>query len=127
MVEDALVEALEARREKREGRLLGELLHELLVELSPLRGERDDAMVGSAAVHRIECRGDHVDAQHHARASAVRFVVHLARAERCGVAVVEDVQLELSAEHRGERPALPDPRKGVRHEREDIEAHDAEP
>ena len=46
MVEDALVEALEARREERERGSSGELLHELLVELAPLRRERDDAMVG---------------------------------------------------------------------------------
>ena len=37
VVEDPLVEALEARRQERERRLVGELLDELLVELPPLR------------------------------------------------------------------------------------------
>ena len=59
---------------------VGELLDELLVELPTLRRERDDAMLGYAAVHRIERRGDDVDAQHHAGAAAVRVVVDLARA-----------------------------------------------
>ena len=68
MVEDPLVEALEARREKRERRLGGELLDELLVELPSLRGERDDAVLGRSAVDGVERRGDDVDAQHHARA-----------------------------------------------------------
>ncbi len=82
---------------------------------------------GRSAVHGVERGRDDVDAQHHPRPAAVRVVVDLARGERRRVAVVEDAQLELGAEHRRERPALADPVERVRNEREDVEAHDAEP
>ena len=127
MVEDALVEALEAGGEQRQRRLLGELLDELLVELPPLRRERDDAVLRHAAVHRVEGGRDDVDAQHHPGPAAVRLVVDLARAERRRVAVVEDSELELGAEHRRQRTALANPVERGGNEREDVEAHDAEP
>ena len=127
MVEDPLVEALEPSRQQRQ-RLLGrELLDELLVELPPLRRERDDAVLGSSAVDGVERGRDDVDAQHHPRPAAVRVVVDLAGGQRRRVAVVEDAELELGAEDRRERTALPDPRERVGNEREDVEAHDAEP
>ena len=102
-----------------------ELLDELLVELPSLRRERDDAVVRRAAVDGVERGGDDVDAQHHPRPAAVRVVVDLARAQRSRVAVVEDAQLELGAEHRRQRTALANPGERVGDEREDVEAHDA--
>ena len=72
VVEDALVEALEARREQRERRLARELLDEILVELPPCGRERDDAVLGHAAVDRVERGRDDVDAQHHPGPAAVR-------------------------------------------------------
>ena len=54
-------------------------------------------------------------------------VVDLARGQGCRIAVVEDTQFELGAEHGCERAALPYPRERVGHEREDVETHDAKP
>ena len=127
MIEDPLVEALEAGRQERECRLRGELLHELLVELPPLGRERDDPVTGRAAVDRLESSRDDVHAQHHSRTTAVRVVVHLARAQGRGVAVVEDAQVELGAEHRSHGTALPEPGERTRDQREDVEKHDEEP
>ena len=79
MVEDPLVEALESRRQQRQGRLERELLDEFLVELPSLRRERDHAMLRRAAVYGVECRRDDVDTQHHPGATPVRVVVDLAR------------------------------------------------
>jgi hypothetical protein len=72
-------------------------------------------------VGRFE-RGRHdVDAQHHARAAAIRFVVDLAVPERRRVAVVEQPKLELGAEDGSEWPLLGEPGERVRDEREDID------
>ena len=73
MFDDALVEAFEARRQQRDGRLGGKLLDERLVELTALGRERDHARRPVVAVDRIECRGDDVDPQHHSRTAAVRL------------------------------------------------------
>ena len=78
VLDDALVEALEARREQRQLLLPGELLDQLLVELAALRRQRDHPVAGSPAVDRVERGRDDVDAQHHPRAAAVRLVVDLA-------------------------------------------------
>ena len=100
MLDDALVEALEAGREQRQRRLGRELLDERLVELAALRREaRRRAGRGSAAVDGLERGRDDVHAQHHPRAAAVRLVVDLPGAQRRVVAVVEEPQLELVAEH----------------------------
>ena len=104
-------------------RLGGELLDHRLRQLPPLRRQRDHALLGRAAVDGVERGRDDVDPQHHARAAAVRLVVHLAGAQRRRVAVVEEAQLELGAEHRGERPLLGHPRERVRNLGEDVEAH----
>ena len=90
-------------------RLGRELLDERLVELPPLRRQRDHALRGRAAVDGVERGGDDVDAQHHPGAAAVRLVVDLPGAQRRRVAVVEEPQLELGAEHGGERPLLGQP------------------
>ena len=127
MIEDPLVEALEPRRQQRECRLHRELLDELLVELSSLRRERDDAVLGRAAVDGVERRRDDIDAQHHPRPAAVRVVVDLTGAQRGRVAVVEDAELELVPENRRQRTSLADPVERSRNEREDVEAHDGEP
>ena len=71
----------------------------------------------------LERSGDDVDAQHHPRAAAVRRVVDLPGAERGRVAVVEEAQLELAAEHAGDRLLLGHPRIGVWGESEDVDAH----
>ena len=55
------------------------------------------------------------------------FGVDLTRAERRRVTVVQDPELELGSEYRGERTALLDPRERIRNQREDVEAHDGEP
>ncbi len=80
-------------------------------------------MLGDTAVYRVQRRGHDVDAKHHAGPAAVRLVVHLTRAERCRVAVVEDPEIELGAEHGRDRPALANPVESGRNEREDVEAH----
>src|SRR5207244_4055012 len=59
--DDPLVEALESRREQRQRLLLGELLDDLLRELPTLRGKRDDAMLGDAAVSSFKRGSDDVD------------------------------------------------------------------
>ena len=79
-------------------------------------------MAGAVAVGRLERGRDDVDAQHHARAAAVRVVVDLAVPERRRVAVVEQPKLELGAEHGSERTLLGEPGERVRDEREDIDA-----
>ena len=68
----------------------------------PLRRQRDDPVVGHAAVDGVERGRDDVDAQHHAGPAAVRLVVDLTGAQRRGVAVVEEPQIELVAEHGGD-------------------------
>jgi hypothetical protein len=73
------------------------------------------------AVRRFERGCDHVDAQDHARAAAVRVVVDLAVAERRRVAVVEQPELELGAEHGSDGTLLGEPGERVREEREDID------
>jgi hypothetical protein len=75
---DALVEALEARREQRQPLLLRELLDHVLRQLAALRGQRDHTVPGRAAVDRLERRGDDVDAQHHPAPPPYGFVVDLA-------------------------------------------------
>ena len=102
---------------------LGELLDDRLRQRPPLRRQRDHALRPLVAVHRLERSGDDVDAQHHARAAAVRLVVDLAGAKRRRVAVVEETQLELRAEHARDRPLLGEPGEGVRDECEDVDSH----
>ena len=53
------------------------------------------------------------------------LVVDLAGPERRRVAVAEEAQLELGAEHGSERPLLGEPGERVREEREDVELHRA--
>ena len=123
MHEDPLVEAFVAGREQRQALLAGEAFDNLLVERPPLRRQHDDPVVGLAAVDGVERRGGHVHPQHHPRATAVRLVVDLTGAKRCEVPVVEQPQLELSAEHGGERTLLREPCEGVWNEGEDVELH----
>ena len=123
VLDDPVVEALEPRGEQRQRLLLRELLDDLLRQRPATRRERDHAVLGHAAVHRVERRRDDVDAQHHPGAAAVRLVVDLARAERRRVAVAEQPELELVAEHARERLLLREPREGVRDESEDVDAH----
>ena len=80
-----------------------------------------DTLLGRVAVDGLERSRDDVDAQHHAGTAAVRLVVHLAGAQRRRVAIVEEAQVELGAEHRGERPLLGHPRERVRNLGEDVE------
>ncbi len=54
--------------------------------------------------------------------AAVRLVVDLAAGKRRPVAVVEEAQLELAAEDRGERALFGDGSKDMGYEREDVEA-----
>ena len=104
-----------------------ELLDELLVELPPLRGERDHAMLGKLRrrPRRTQPRRRRraAPSQAHRRTDRRRP----GRRQRCRVAVVEDAKLELGAEDSRQRTALAYPLEGVGNEREDVEAHDAEP
>jgi hypothetical protein len=79
-------------------------------------------VVGAVSVGRVERRRDDVDAQHHARAAAIRVVVDLPLPERRRVAVVEQPQVELGPENGSQRPLLGEPGERVRKEREDIDA-----
>jgi hypothetical protein len=79
-------------------------------------------VAGALAVGRFERGRDDVDAQDHACAAAVRVIVDLAVPERRRVAVVEQPELELGAEDRGERPLLGEPGERMRKEREDIDS-----
>jgi hypothetical protein len=122
VLDDALVEALEAGREKRQLLLVRELFDQPLIQLASLGRQRDHPVLGEAAVSRVErCSGD-VDAQDHARAAAVGVVVDLTGLERRRVAVVEQAELERRAEHGCERTLLGEPGKRVWDEREDIDA-----
>ena len=122
MLDDPLVEALEARREERQWLLLGKLLHQLLIELASLRRQRDHPVAGSPAVDRVESGRDDVDPENHPRAAAVRLVVDLASRERRRVAVAEQAELELGTEHGSDRTLLGEPGERVWDEREDIDA-----
>ena len=113
----------EPRRQDGDGGLRRELLDELLVELSSLRGERNHPRRAVVAVRGPKRGVDDVDAEHHAGAAAVGIVVHLPRAERRRIAVVEEAQLELGAEHGRERLLLGEPAEGVRDLGEDVDAH----
>ena len=106
-------------------RLGGELLDERLVELAALRRQRDHARRGRVAVGGLERGRDDVDPQHHPRAAPVRRVVDLAGTQRRRVAVVEEPQLELRAENRGNGLLLGQPAESVWNLGEDVEAHRA--
>src|SRR5205085_4804564 len=123
VLDDPLVEALEAGGEQRQRRQHGELLHERLRELPSFRRERDDRPGRLRLVDGVERCGDDVHAEDHSRPAAIRLVVDLARAERCRVAVVEEPQLELSTEDVRDRPLLGQPGIGVGNEGEDVDAH----
>ena len=84
-----------------------------------------DAVVGHAAVDGVERGRDDVDAQHHPRPAAVRRVVDLAVRERRRVAVAEEAQVELRAEHGRQRALLGQPAEGVRNQGEDVDLHRA--
>ena len=103
-------------------RFSGEVFDQLLVEPASLGGQGDHPVFSVLVVRRFECGCDHVDAQHHARAAAVRVVVDLAVPERRRVAVVEQPQVELGPENGSEGPLLGEPGERVREEREDIDA-----
>src|SRR5258708_6815648 len=123
MLDNPLVEALEAGREQGHVLELGELFDHLLGQLPPLRAERNHRMRGALAVHRVERRGDDVDPQDHPRPTPVRLVVDLAVLQPRQVAGGEEPQVELVPEHRRDRPLLGQPRERVRDEREDVELH----
>ena len=104
-------------------RLRRELLHDGLRQRTALRREGDDALCGVAPVGGVERGGDDVDAQDHAGSAAVGVVVDLAGAERRRVAVVEESELELAAQHACNGLLLGHPREGMRNLGEDVEAH----
>ena len=122
VLDDALVEALEPGREERQMLFSGELLDQRLIELAALRRQSDHPVSGAVSIGRIERCRDDVDPQHHARAAAVRVVVHLALLEGRRVPVVEQPEVELGAEDSRKRPLLGEPGERVRDEREDIDA-----
>ena len=80
-------------------------------------------MIRRPAVDRVERSGDDVDAQHHPGAATVGIVVDLAAGERRVVAVVEQAQLELLAEHGSNRTLLREPGERMWKEGEDVELH----
>src|SRR5580765_1874628 len=121
MLDNALVEALEARREQRELLFLGQFLNDVLGQLATLRRERDDTMARDAAVDRVQRTRDDVDSQDHPGPAAVRFVVDLRGTERRAVAVGEQAQIELASEHGCNRLLLRQPGESMRNEREDVE------
>ena len=122
-LDDPVVEALEPRREQRELGLGGELLDERLVELPSLWRERDDAARALRRRTRPRARRRRRRRGAPSRSAAVRVVVHLPRAKWRRIAVVEEPQLELAAEHRREGLLLRQPGEGVRNLREDVDAH----
>ena len=92
-------------------------------QLPALRRQSNHSLVGHAVVDRIESSRDHVDPQHHARATAVGLVVNLRGAQRRAVAVREEPQIELGPEDGGNRTLFRQPGEGMRNESEDIELH----
>ena len=122
MLDDALVEALEARREEGQALLPGKLFDQLLIELASLGRQRNHPVAGSPAVDRVERGRDDVDPEDHPRAAAVGLVVDLAAREGRRVAVVEQAELELGSEHGRERTLLCEPGERMGDEREDIDA-----
>ena len=78
-------------------------------------------MLGRAPVRGVEGRGDDVHAQDHPCAAAVRLVVHLRARKRGRVAIAEQAQVQLVAEHGRNGPLLRQPREGVRNQGEDVE------
>ena len=93
------------------------------VELAALRRQRDDPVLGDAAVGGFQRRGDDIHTQHHSRAAAVGVVVDLPGAERRRVAVTEQTKVELTAEHGRDGALLGEPREGVRDQSEDVYLH----
>ena len=112
-----------SKREDRSVELLlgGELLDGRLVELAALRCQRDDTVVGDAAVDGVECCRNHVHAQHHSGAAAVGVIVDLARPQRGRVAVAEQPQVEAATENGGDGTLLGEPAEGMRNEGENVE------
>ena len=125
MVDDPGVQAFEAGGDQRHTRLRGQLFDERLVQRPTLRRQRDHPRRRLASVDRLERCRDHVDPQDHSGTAAIRRVVDLAGAERSRVAVVEEPELELGAEDRGERFLLGQPAESVRYLGEDVETHRA--
>ena len=100
---------------------LCELLDDLLRERPSLRRQRDHALRALVGVDGLEGRRDDVDAKHHPGAASVRLVVDLRVCERRRVAVAEQAQVQLVAEHGRNGPLLRQPREGVRDQGEDVE------
>src|SRR5204862_6285895 len=123
VLDDPLVEALEAGGEESQRGPRGEVLDDRLRQRPSLRRERDHRPRRLAAVYGLQRGGDDVHAEYHPRPAAVRLVVDLPRPQRRRVAVVEETQLELSAEDARERPLLGQPGVGVRDKGEDVYAH----
>ena len=121
MDQDALVEALEAGREQRQPLLGGELFDHGLRQLTTLRRQRDDPMRRRACVSGLEGGRDDVDSKHHPGAAAVRLVVDLRACERRVVAIAEQAQVQLAAEHSCKGALLRQPRKGLRDQGENVE------
>ena len=123
MLEDALVEALEAGGEEGERIGLGQLLDQRLIELAALRRERDHAAPRRVPVDGLERGADDVDAQHHPGAAAVGLVVDLTARQRRVVPVVEEAEIQAGAQDRGHGALLGEPREGVRKQGEDVDLH----
>ena len=120
MGDDPFVEAFEPGREERQPLLACEPLDGGLVELPALRRQGDHPVLGDAAVDRIERGRNDVHAQHHPGAPSVGIVVHLACAQGGRVPVVEESQVEATAEDGGDRTLLGEPAEGVRQEGENV-------
>ena len=123
VLEDALVEALEAGRERVSASSSASSSTRAWSSWRPCGREGDHPAAAALAVDGLERGADDVHAQHHPGAAAVRLVVHLAAGERRVVAVVEEAQIELRAEHRRDRALLGQPREGVRKQGEDVDLH----
>src|SRR4051794_30924671 len=98
-----------------------QVARDLLREARATRIEQDLRRVG--CVERGQCAGNWLDAQDHARAAAVRIVVHAAVAPESPLAQVVGGQRGKTAFKGTSRNARPDgPGKQLRKDRDDVDA-----
>src|SRR3954452_18385398 len=128
VLDDALVEALVAPAQQRDGRLARQLVDERVVEHAAARREGDDAALVAQVdrvlvVDALQGLVHDVDAQDHAGAAAERRVVDLAAAQRGPLARVERPDL-VAVLRRVAHVALgAEPLEPLREQGEDVELH----
>src|SRR6185437_10600189 len=128
VLDDALVEALVAPAQEGQCRLQRKFLHIALVQYSPAWRKRNHtpSIANASPVHPVvgaERSVHHIDAQHHARATPARCVVHLAAAEWGVLAEVHALQLGSLLERVAHVTLGSEPPEPLGKQGEDVDLH----